>query len=208
MIDFTLKKRKGKGEVKEEGEVKEDGGTIIPVSSIDFSNNVIYFNGDVNDENNLKLNKQIKELGIELKGMSLKYGISVPPIELQISSYGGSLFSCFSSIEHIVNSVSPVHTYISGYAASAATLMSVCGKERYIGEHSYMLIHQLSSMHWGKYSDLKDDMKNCKSLMKKIRDIYSERTKIPKKELKKILKHDLWWDAKKCLKYGLVDDII
>ena len=41
-----------------------------------------------------------------------------------------------------------------------------------------------------------------------IKDIYKKHTKIPKGQLSKILKHDLWWDAKTCLKYGLVDDII
>ena len=75
-------------------------------------------------------------------------------------------------------------------------------------KHSYMLIHQLSSGLWGKYEDLKDDMENCDSFMKTIKDIYEEHTNIPKKELAKVLKHDLWWDAETCLKYGLIDEII
>jgi ATP-dependent protease ClpP protease subunit len=44
--------------------------------------------------------------------------------------------------------------------------------------------------------------------MKKIKKIYSENTKIPKEELDKILKHDIWWEAEKCLEYGLIDEII
>jgi ATP-dependent protease ClpP protease subunit len=44
--------------------------------------------------------------------------------------------------------------------------------------------------------------------MKTIKDLYQEHTKIPKTKLNQILKHDLWFDAKTCLKYGLVDDII
>jgi ATP-dependent protease ClpP protease subunit len=44
--------------------------------------------------------------------------------------------------------------------------------------------------------------------MKTIKDIYEEHTNIPKKELAKVLKHDLWWDAETCLKYGLIDEII
>ena len=71
-----------------------------------------------------------------------------------------------------------------------------------------MLIHQLSSGMWGKYEELKDDMKKSEILMKRIREIYEERTKIPAKKLNEILKHDLWWDAETCLKYGLVDEII
>ena len=44
--------------------------------------------------------------------------------------------------------------------------------------------------------------------MEMIIEVYEQHTKIPKKELNKVLKHDLWWDAKKCLEYGLVDEII
>ena len=51
---------------------------------------------------------------------------------------------------------------------------------------------------WGKYEDLKDDMKNNDLLMKTIKSIYVEHTKIPKRQLNKILKHDLWWDAETC----------
>ena len=86
--------------------------------------------------------------------------------------------------------------------------MSVVGKRRLMHKHAYMLIHQLSSGMWGKYEDLKDDMENCDSFMKTIKDIYEEHTNIPKKELAKVLKHDLWWDAETCLKYGLIDEII
>ena len=75
-------------------------------------------------------------------------------------------------------------------------------------KHSYMLIHQLSSGMWGKYQEMKDEMDNCDRLMEAIKRIYEEHTKVPKKEMDKILKHDLWWDAETCLKYGLVDEII
>ena len=75
-------------------------------------------------------------------------------------------------------------------------------------EHAFMLIHQLSSMSWGKYEELKDSMQNNDLLMETIKNLYIERTKIPKKELEEMLKRDLWWDAKTCLKYGLIDEII
>ena len=86
--------------------------------------------------------------------------------------------------------------------------MSVVGHRRLMHSHSYMLINQLSSGMWGKYEELKDDMENSENLMKVIKDIYIKHTNIPKRELDKILKHDLWWDAKTCLKYGLIDEII
>jgi len=45
-------------------------------------------------------------------------------------------------------------------------------------------------------------------MMETIRTVYTEHTKVPTEELDEILKHDLLWDAKKCLEYGLVDEII
>ena len=71
-----------------------------------------------------------------------------------------------------------------------------------------MLIHQLSAGYWGKYEELKDDMQNNDLIMNKIKDIYKEYTKIPSKKLDEVLKRDLWWDAKTCLEYGLIDEII
>ena len=71
-----------------------------------------------------------------------------------------------------------------------------------------MLIHQLSSFAWGNFEQLKDDMKNCEMLMRMIKSVYKEYTKVPMSKLDEILKHDLWFDAETCLKYGMVDEII
>ena len=119
-----------------------------------------------------------------------------------------AVFSGFGSVDYIRNCPVPVVSIIDGCAASAATIMSVVAEERLMHEHAFMLIHQLSSGMWVKFEEMKDDMKNNELLMKKIIGIYEEHTKIPKSKIKDILKRDLWWDAKTCLKYGLVDDII
>jgi ATP-dependent protease ClpP protease subunit len=71
-----------------------------------------------------------------------------------------------------------------------------------------MLVHQLSGLMWGKFQEMQDDMQNSEMLMKKIKDIYKEHTRIPKREMDKILQHDIWWEAEKCLEYGLVDELI
>lgn len=44
--------------------------------------------------------------------------------------------------------------------------------------------------------------------MKAIKKVYKKKSTIPKEKLDEVLKHDLWWKSKKCLKYGLVDKII
>ena len=178
-------------------------------NKLEVLNNKIYFYCNVNHVNNLHLNKELKTLESKLiTSQELLEAENTAPIHLHISSYGGSVFAGFSSIDYILKSKVPVHTIIDGCAASAATMMSICGSKRLMHEHAFMLIHQLSSMAWGKYEELKDSMQNNDLLMDTIKNLYIEKTRIPKKELGEMLKRDLWWDAKTCLKYGMIDAII
>ena len=175
---------------------------------VSVQDNKIYFYSEVSRPKILALNKSIVRVGNSIKNRSQVLGASDVPIELHICSYGGSVFSGFAAVDYILNSQAPVHSYIDGCAASAATIMSVVADERYMHRHSFMLIHQLSSGMWGNYEALRDSMENCDTLMETIRAIYDKHANIPKKELNDILKRDLWFDAEKCLKYGLVDHII
>ena len=179
------------------------------MDTVEGDDNIIYFYSSVTQKENFKLNQQISSISREMQMVAVKLGMQIPPpIHLRINSYGGSVFAAFSSIDYIMKSKTPVYTYIDGCAASAGTIMSVCGAKRFMGENAYMLVHQLSSTHWGKYQELQDDMKNSDNLMKRIKEIYEAKTKIPKGKLDEMLKHDLWWDAKTCLRYGLVDEIL
>ena len=175
---------------------------------VEFSNNRIYFYSAVNRPKILKLNKGIYNLGVNMLSKAIPLNYEPPPINLHINSYGGSVFAGLSAVDYIKNSKIPVHTIIDGCAASAATLMSVVGERRLMHRNACMLIHQLSGMMWGKFQEMQDDMENSEMLMKKIKSIYQQHTKIPKKELDNILKHDIWWEAEKCLEYGLVDELI
>ena len=175
---------------------------------IETKSNRIYYYCEVSRGRNLTLNMKLQELAGDLLDRGRALQVDPGKIYLHINSYGGSVFAGFSSVDYILNSKVPVTSIIDGCAASAATIMSVTAKHRQINKHAYMLIHQLSSGMWGKYQEQKDTMENNDRLMKMIIDIYEEHTKIPKKELNKLLKHDLWWDAETCLKYGLVDEII
>ena len=177
-------------------------------NQVTFKDNRLYFYSEVTRSKNLTLNKSIVELANYYAAIGTNLSTEPANLYLHINSYGGSVFAGLSSVDYIINSKVPVTTVIDGCAASAATLMSVVGHRRLMHRHSYMLIHQLSSGMWGKYEELKDDMENNENLMKVIKDIYIKHTNIPKRELDKILKHDLWWDAKTCLKYGLIDEII
>ncbi len=175
---------------------------------VDTSHNRIYFYSGVTRPKVLKLNKYLFNLNISMLSKTGPLEYEPPPIKLHINSYGGSVFAGLAALDYIKNSKVPVHTIIDGCAASAATMMSCVGSHRQMHRNACMLVHQLSGAMWGKFQEMEDDFENSKMLMQKIKDIYDQHTKIPKREMDKILKHDLWWEAEKCLQYGLVDEII
>ena len=175
---------------------------------VEFSHNRIYFYSGVTRPKILQLNKGIFNLNVNMLSKTVPLEYDPPPVMLHINSYGGSVFAGLSAVDYIKNSKVPVHTIIDGCAASAATLMSCVGSHRMMHRNACMLVHQLSGKMWGKFQEMQDDMENSEMLMEKIKNIYREHTKIPKKEMDNILKHDIWWEAEKCLQYGLIDEII
>lgn len=178
-------------------------------SNIRVVENTIFFYSDVTDQTALDLNSILYELDIKLNNTYNFLGPDfIPHIKLRINSYGGSVFAGMAILDTIRSLKSDVHTYIDGAAASAATIISIAGKKRFIGKNSLMLIHQLSAGTYGKFSEMEDDMENNRRIMKMIKDIYKQYTKVPMKQIDDILKHDIWFDSAKCLEFGLVDQIL
>jgi ATP-dependent protease ClpP protease subunit len=169
--------------------------------------NHIYFYSEVDRDTIRELIEGLREAEEYCLHMKRRMNLKKVPIYLHINSYGGCIFSALNAIDYIEACSVPVYTIIEGSTASAGTLMSVCGKKRFIRPNAHMLIHQLSSECWWKMSELEDEFSNLKAIMTKLKSIYKDHTAIPKKELKRLLKHDLWLNSEQCLEYGLVDEL-
>ena len=180
-----------------------------PPRGVEADENRVYFYSSVGEKEVFELVKILRAMDIEMQALSLRLGIKQIPIELHIHSGGGDLFSGLAAIDTIQNMKTPIHTYVQGSVASAATLMSVCGSKRFMYKNSVMLIHQISTaMMYGKYHEFLDEIENQNLLMDKVKSIYKEKTKLDDKTLDDMLKHDLWLSSDKCLELGLVDKIL
>ena len=204
--ESAKKKRKTLNEPSQKEDFRTNGN--IKEGNIYSEDNHIYFYSEVSKKTVFELNKEIRNVTQKMKDIGNRFTIDPPPIYLHINSYGGSIFAAMSSVDIIKHNSVPIYTVIEGCAASAATLMSVVGKKRFMRPNAHMLIHQLSTIFWGKMDEFDDEMKNLNRLMDLIKGIYKEHTTVPVKKINEILKHDLWWDTEKCLNYSLVDDII
>ena len=186
----------------EEEEEETDGEEYIKVLD-----NHIYFYSNVSIKSILELTNIIKKLTKDLLVLNIQFDTDVE-IWLHINSGGGDVFAVLSCIHLIENNKININTIVEGQACSAATILSMIGKTRQITQNSYMLIHNISSGFWGKMHEFEDEMKNLKLLTKDIRKMYNKYTNINTRQLDQLLKKDLLLNAKTCLSYGLVDDII
>jgi ATP-dependent protease ClpP protease subunit len=70
-----------------------------------------------------------------------------------------------------------------------------------------MLIHQLSGEVFGKMNEIVDEYANLSELMDVLKNIYIEHADFSKRKLDRLLKHDLYLNTDKILKYKLADEL-
>ena len=82
-------------------------------------------------------------------------GQSVIPVV--IDSYGGQVYSLMSMIGAIKNSELPIATIVEGKAMSCGAILFSFGEEgrRFMDPNATVMIHDVSSMAWGKVEDVK-----------------------------------------------------
>lgn len=177
-----------------------------PNSYIYSNFNHIYFNNDITTDTAFELNKELRNVQTKIKTISATLGIDIQPIYLHLTTDGGNIYSALSIVDCIESLTVPLYTVVDGFVASAGTLISIMGEKRYMTKNSYMLIHELRCGYWGKMSSIDEEVLNLRKLMRHITGIYLKRTTIDKTEIKEILKKDITWNYKECVKYGLVEE--
>ena len=178
---------------------------------IKVEENRVYFHSHVTRENCFKLIECLQKAQEYIAIRNIKNEFEeMGKIYLHIFSDGGELYAGLNVADFIQTSKVDIITVVEGCVASAGTVISMAGKERYIRKNAYMLIHEIRSGCLGKFSECQDDMENNNILMDHIKKFVNERCENQKleKKLDKVLKHDHIWNAEKCLKYNLVDKIV
>ena len=175
----------------------------------------LYFSEQVDQKTIGSLTKEIVEINdlddyleqyFKLNGISYKR----KPIKIWIDSYGGLVYQCFGLLSIIESSKTPIHTIVTGAAMSCGFMILIHGHKRFGYKLSTPLYHQVSNGFWGKAKDMEEDFIETKRIQKKMEDLTLKKTKITKKQLKKIYKRKIDWymDAKEALKLGVIDKII
>lgn len=134
-------------------------------------------------------------------------------IPIVIDSYGGQVYSLMSMISSIKDSQLPIATIVQGKAMSCGAVLFTFGEEgkRYADPNATIMIHDVSSMDWGKVEELKAGAKEADRLNSKIYEMMAENCGHHKDYFMEIVdekKHADWFmDAKEAKKHNLANHL-
>ena len=86
-----------------------------------------------------------------------------PVIPIVIDSYGGQVYSLMAMISALNNAELPIATIVEGKAMSCGAVLASFGDEgrRFADPQATIMIHDVSSMEWGKVEELKASAKEA-----------------------------------------------
>jgi ATP-dependent Clp protease protease subunit len=138
-------------------------------------------------------------------------GQSIVPVI--IDSYGGQVYSLMSMISDIKHSKIPVATIVQGKAMSCGAILFSCGAEgkRFMDPDATLMIHDVSSMSWGKVEEVKVSAEETDRLNQKIYHMMAENCGQDENYFLEIVHdkgHADWFlDAKECKKHKLANHL-
>ena len=129
------------------------------------------------------------------------------PIKIYIDSNGGNLEACFTIIDAITMSKTPVWTINIGKAYSAGFFIFITGHKRFAYPNSSFLFHEGSTGIYQDANKFKNYADFYKQQLERLRAITLKHTQIEPEEYDKHVKDDWWFNVDEALKYGVTDKI-
>ena len=136
-----------------------------------------------------------------------------PVVPVVIDSYGGQVYSLMSMISDIQHSKLPVATIVQGKAMSCGAILFSFGApgKRFMDPDATLMIHDVSSMSWGKVEEVKVSAEETDRLNQKIYHMMAENCGQHEEYFLEIVHdkgHADWFlDAKECKKHKLANHL-
>ena len=132
---------------------------------------------------------------------------NVSKINLRISSPGGSVDDGLAMYDLIKKHPANVTAYLSGFVASAATLIAMAADYVIASPVSFFLGHESSTYSSGNKHDLRKDADFLDIIDNTIAEIYSKKTGSSVEDMHEFIKKDEFITAEEARQMGLVDEV-
>jgi ATP-dependent Clp protease protease subunit len=132
-----------------------------------YKDRIIYLNEDISSYTIANIVPLIHRINKEDEGIEVA---DRKPIHLHITSYGGSAYDGWQIVSTIENSVTPVHTYVEGYAMSMGLPIYLAGHKRFLGKYASLLYHELR----GGANGTRQEVKRLDKEYDRLQKIYDD----------------------------------
>jgi ATP-dependent protease ClpP protease subunit len=173
---------------------------------IDLHHRRIYF-GDIDYDEGSDVGFSSIEMAI--RSIDKMLDLNNKPIELHMNSFGGSAYDMLALYDKIRESPCKFLFYGRGAIMSAATFIMCICDERYLSEHTTVMVHEGWTETYGNCTDVKIDQEESDRLNRKLYEIYSKNSKMTDPKFwERVCQRDLYMEADEAVELGLADKII
>lgn len=136
------------------------------------------------------------------------------PIEMYISTYGGSVVDMFAMYDlmRVIKQKCTVSTIGLGKVMSAGVLLLANGTkgERKVGKNCRVMLHNVMAGFHGSLVNVENEIKEVNWIQERYIDCLEMQTNLTKKKIKKMLNKqlDIYISAEQAIEYGIADVII
>lgn len=189
--------------------------TLSPIVTLNNNPNEIYLLDEIYQSTVSAVIKQINEININNDKKEKEFiadgnVFNRKPIELYVSSYGGSVYDGLGLIGVIQSSKTPVNVIATGKVMSMGFLITCAAHKAFAYPHTTFMYHALSSWGAGQLQDLKEQYEECVRLQKVLDAIVTNNTGIPQARLTEYqgTKTNWFFDTETALALGVIEGVV
>lgn len=187
---------------------KETNFDEIVRNGIDWQNRCIYWGGMSEDDDTSSSEFHWSNVERMVRAIHIMETSSELPIEIHMSSPGGSMYDMFRLMDEIESCTVPVHFVGSGVIASAATMVMVVCDFRSLHKNTVIMLHDGNTGACGSWTDVKIELEQTSLLMKRSHSILAANSRMDDKFWREMGERDLFIDANEAIFLGIADMII
>lgn len=174
-----------------------------------FEDRIIYLNEDISAYTIANIVPLIHKINRDDEKAEIEPELR-KPIHIHITSAGGSCYDGWQIVSTIENSITPIYTYVEGYAMSMALPIFLAGDKRILGKYASLLYHELRGGANGTRQEVKRLDKEYDRLQKLYDEYIISKTSVTQEILDEHQDRVSDWyigleDAKK---YSMFDELI
>ena len=156
--------------------------------------------------NTVSIHDLIGSFGVSAKDFISELSKIKGPVDLHISSSGGSVFEGLS-IANTIYQRGNVTVHVDGVAASIASVIAVSGTKLVMPSNTFLMIHDPSGTVSGGAKDLRKVATTLDKVQDTLAGTYQKKSGLSKAEILKMMNAETWLTAAEAKKKGFADEV-